>query len=186
MDRQDQSTEASAADIAAVKVFAASQMFERTYREGMALVEEAALYLDGAGREESCDLPHEVSLAYAGESMRLTTRLMQIAAWLLVKKAVREGELTPEEAVAAKYRLGAQGVCQAPRLTGSDMLPHDLLDLIERSERLYERVERLDGLLREDQNENSPLAGHLERVAMFFLENDAERRPFGRRNGPPR
>lgn len=186
MDRQDQSTKASAADIAVVKAFAASQMFERTYREGMALVEEAAVYLDGMGREDSCDLPHEASLAYAGESMRLTTRLMQIAAWLLVKKAVQEGELTPEEAVAAKYQLGAQEICQAPRLMGVDMLPQDLLDLIERSERLYEQVERLDGLLREDRDKNSPLASHLERVEMFFLENDAARRPFGRRNGPPR
>ena len=183
MDRQDQPAEAGTA---AVTLFAASQMFERTYREGMGLVEEAAVYLDGAGRDESRELAHEVSLAYAGESMRLTTRLMQIAAWLLVKKALQDGELTPEEAVAEKYRLGAKEVCQAPRLMGADRLPQDLIDLIERSERLYERVERLDGLLQEDRTEISPLAGHLERVEMFFMENDSPRRPFGRRTTPPR
>ena len=95
MDRQDQPAEAGTA---AVTLFAASQMFERTYREGMGLVEEAAVYLDGAGRDESRELAHEVSLAYAGESMRLTTRLMQIASWLLVQRAVREGDMTADAA----------------------------------------------------------------------------------------
>ena len=45
------------------------------------------------------------------------------------------------EGLAEKYRLDAKEVCQAPRLMGADRLPQDLIDLIERSERLYERVE---------------------------------------------
>ena len=45
----------------------------------------------GAGREQAKALERNDSLAYAAESMRLTTRLMQIASWLLLRRAVAEG-----------------------------------------------------------------------------------------------
>ncbi|HVV34621.1 MAG TPA: DUF1465 family protein, partial [Vitreimonas sp.] len=64
--------------------FARSELFERTFKEGMAMVEETAAYLDGPGRAASKRLSRAAALAYAGESMRLTTRLMQVASWLLV------------------------------------------------------------------------------------------------------
>ena len=62
-----------------VQDFAASELFDRTFQEGMELVEETAAYLDGAGRHESKRLSRSAALAYASESMRLTTRLMQLA-----------------------------------------------------------------------------------------------------------
>ena len=65
--------------------FARSELFERTFQEGMDLVEETAAYLDGGGRQESKLLSRNGALAYASESMRLTTRLMQVASWLLVQ-----------------------------------------------------------------------------------------------------
>jgi regulator of CtrA degradation len=72
----------------------ASGGFTTLYREGMALIEDVAAYLDGDGRAESRGLPRETSFVYATESMRLTTRLMQLASWLLLQRAVNEGELT--------------------------------------------------------------------------------------------
>src|SRR5262245_22461541 len=54
--------------------FSGSELFKRTFEEGMAMVEETATYLDGKGRAESKLLPSKAALAYAGESMRLTTR----------------------------------------------------------------------------------------------------------------
>ena len=63
---------------------AASAAFKTLFREGMSLVEDTAAYLDGPGREESRNLPRATALAYATESMRLTTRLMQVASWLLI------------------------------------------------------------------------------------------------------
>jgi len=74
---------------AVVLDFARSELFDRTFQEGMALVEETASYLDGPGRQESKSLERRLALGYAGESMRLTTRLMQVASWLLVQRAVR-------------------------------------------------------------------------------------------------
>jgi len=88
-----------------VQDFAASELFDRTFQEGMELVEETAAYLDGSGRQDSKLLSRSAALAYAGESMRLTTRLMQVASWLLVQRAVREGDMAATEACQERYRI---------------------------------------------------------------------------------
>ena len=124
-----------------IKDFAQSELFDRTFQEGMDLVEETAGYLDGSGRQESKLLSRNAALAYAAESMRLTTRLMQVASWLLVQRAVREGDMPAETAREERYRLGAEDVCRGAT---TEDLPSGLLILLDRSERLYERVRHLD------------------------------------------
>ena len=109
----------------------------------MDLVEETAGYLDGAGRQASKLLSRNAALAYAAESMRLTTRLMQVASWLLVQRAVREGDMPPDAACEERYRLAGEDVCRATG-DGADELPSTLQVLLDRSERLYERVRHLD------------------------------------------
>src|SRR6202521_3765132 len=69
-----------------------SAAFGTMFRDGMDLVEETAAYLDGTGRIEAKALDRAVSLTYATESMRLTTRLMQLALGLLLVPSVKEGE----------------------------------------------------------------------------------------------
>src|SRR6516162_6834838 len=125
-----------------VQDFASSELFDRTFREGMELVEITAAYLDGEGRRDSKLLSRSGALAYAGESMRLTTRLMQVASWLLVQRAVREGDMNPVEACQERYRLAEpadEGRGEPP-----GELPAGLLQLLDRSARLYERVLHLD------------------------------------------
>jgi len=125
-----------------IQDFARSELFQRTFQEGMDLVEETAGYLDGAGRQASKLLSRNAALAYAAESMRLTTRLMQVASWLLVQRAVREGDMPALAACEDRYRLTGEEVCRA---TGeAEGLPGELLILLDRSERLYERVRHLD------------------------------------------
>jgi regulator of CtrA degradation len=124
--------------------FAKSELFARTFQEGMDLVEETAAYLDGGGRHDSKLLSRAAALAYASESMRLTTRLMQVASWLLVQRAVREGEMAPASACEDRYRLGAEAVCMADHPAEIDELPMGLLELLDRSGKLYERVRHLD------------------------------------------
>ena len=82
-----------------------SAAFGTLFREGMDLVEETAAYLDGAGRTEAKALERSVSLTYATESMRLTTRLMQLASWLLLHRAVKEGEMTLTQANREKTKV---------------------------------------------------------------------------------
>lgn len=124
-----------------VRDFAASDLFDRTFREGMALVEETAAYLDGDGRRDSRLLGREEALLYAGESMRLTTRLMQIASWLLVQRAVREGDMDARDACDDKYRLAP---VRGDAGDNAPALPEGLLDLLARSNRLYERISHMD------------------------------------------
>lgn len=126
-----------------IQDFARSELFQRTFQEGMDLVEETAGYLDGAGRQASKLLARDAALAYAAESMRLTTRLMQVASWLLVQRAVREGDMPPDAACEERYRLAGEEVCRATG-DGDDGLPTELVLLLDRSERLYERVRHLD------------------------------------------
>ncbi len=127
-----------------IQDFARSELFQRTFQEGMDLVEETASYLDGSGRQSSKLLSRNAALAYASESMRLTTRLMQVASWLLVQRAVREGDMAPDAACEERYRLSAEEVCRAAGEAAVEDLPPELLVLLDRSERLYERVRHLD------------------------------------------
>ena len=92
------------------KRLAGSDAFRAMFREGMGLVEETANYLDGEGRRESKGLARVGSLAYATESMRLTTRLMQLASWLLLQRAVNDGELSAARAVAVVRYLADKGI----------------------------------------------------------------------------
>ena len=124
------------------ETFVQSEVFARTFKEGMSLVEETANYLDGEGRDASKQLPREVALAYAGASMRLTTQLMQIASWLLVLRAVREGEMALGEASDAKYRLTPSEASSVKFKT--EGLPPRLVALIDGAHQLYSRISRLD------------------------------------------
>jgi regulator of CtrA degradation len=153
-----------------VQDFTASELFERTFQEGMELVEETAAYLDGAGRQDSKLLSRGAALAYAGESMRLTTRLMQVASWLLVQRAVREGDMPAAEAFNDRYRLADPRPENASE--ADEELPGGLLSLLERSTRLYERVLHLDKRMYvhvADDGEHPVLAQH-ERLAAAFGE----------------
>ena len=121
-----------------------SDAFKTLFKEGMNLVEVSAAYLDGPGRAEAKTLRRAVALAYATESMRLTTRLMQVASWLLLRRAVNEGELTPTQALSEKHRvrLARQEMACAPEFLAE--LPTAFVDLCFRSMRLQARVLLLD------------------------------------------
>jgi regulator of CtrA degradation len=124
---------------------AASQNFSQLFREGMKLVEETATYLDGPGRQESKLLDRATSLAYATESMRLTTRLMQLASWLLLHRAVNEGEMSLAQ--ANKERMKVKLSSEARPEDAAMPLPDRLNDLVARSKKLQDQVRRLDATI---------------------------------------
>ena len=123
-----------------------SQAFADLFRDGMALVEETASYLDGPGRTESKNLARAAALAYATESMRLTTRLMQLASWLLLHRAVKEGEMSLAQAnkEKAKVKLAATDRHDPNNI---ELLPETLRELIARSQALQSKVRRLDATI---------------------------------------
>lgn len=150
--------------------FARSEMFHRTFADGMALVEETAAYLDGAGRRDSKLLSKNGALAYASASMRLTTRLMQIASWLLVQRAVRQGDMPAAEACQDRYRLSPDRGADDPANASSD-LPQQLLQLCDRAERLYGRISHLDRRMYREEPvlaQDHPVLSQFERLSAAF------------------
>jgi regulator of CtrA degradation len=125
---------------------ASSQAFADLFRDGMALVEQTAAYLDGPGRQESKKLGRNAALAYATESMRLTTRLMQLASWLLLHRAVKEGEMSLAQAnkEKAKVKLASAEHSDEQNIK---LLPERLRALIERSKALHRAVRRIDATM---------------------------------------
>jgi regulator of CtrA degradation len=116
------------------------------------------------------------ALAYASESMRLTTQLMQVASWLLVQRAVREGDMAPTEACEARYRIDPAGRRTAVAEEASyeaDLLPAGLTTLVERAGRLYERVVHLDRRMYCEVIEEdgvNPVVAQLDRLRAAFTE----------------
>jgi regulator of CtrA degradation len=150
--------------------FARSELFDRTFQEGMDLVEETAAYLDGGGRQDSKLLSRSAALAYASESMRLTTRLMRVASWLLVQRAVREGDMGPEAACDERYRIEGDDPEPSDAQALHD-LPHALLELLDRSGRLYDRVRHLDRRMYVEQAAEeapNPVLSQMDRLKGAF------------------
>lgn len=141
---------------------ASSPVFANLFRDGMALVEETACYLDGSGRSESKKLERSAALVYATESMRLTTRLMQLASWLLLHRAVKEGEMTLAQAhkEKSKVRLAA---CDPGDAKSIALLPPKLQELIARSTRLQADVRRLDATMHAPPSVAVAVANPVER-----------------------
>lgn len=126
----------------------ASGGFDLLYREGMGLIEEVAAYLDGDGRSDSRILGREASFLYATESMRLTTRLMQLASWLLLQRAVNEGEITKENARSEKEKVKFSATPSERGGPGYEHLPDVLRNFIDKGDRLFDRVMQYDALER--------------------------------------
>ena len=164
----DHNTQPDPGTISIAERIVASEAFKTLFRQGMTLVEDTAAYLDGPGRQESRALERQAALGYASESMRLTTRLMQLTSWLLLQRAVNEGELTREEADREHRKVRITAPEPVPG-KGAAPLPSSLSMLIERAQKLENRIMRLDDQLRLDAPsapERSPVAEQLSALKL--------------------
>jgi regulator of CtrA degradation len=154
--------------------FQASEQFDRVFSEGMGLVERSAAYLDGEGRRESKGLPNQITVLYATESMRLTTRLLELASWLLIRRALKEGEITREEAETKRARVKLQTLGRPAHTKGFSDLPPGLRDLIDASFMLHDRIVQLDRAMlapSEDASEHAhvnPVATQINALEQAF------------------
>jgi regulator of CtrA degradation len=154
--------------------FTSSEQFERVFKEGMGLVEETANYLDGPGRLDSRSLDRMGAIAYATESMRLTTRLMQLASWLLLQRAIVSGELTMEEARKEKHRINLAEIGKGESIEGGEHIPDGLKSLMDRSLHLLERVRKFDVMVQRSANFDdveqavSPISAQLDQIQRAF------------------
>ena len=170
--REQAMKEAGAIDFLAK--FTDSEHFEKTFKEGMGLVEETANYLDGEGRIDARVLDRVGAIAYATESMRLTTRLMQMASWLLLQRAIATGEMHTDEALKEKHRINLSEIGRGHDLKGAEQMPDGLKSLVARSLRLLERIKTLDSMLNrkaennDDQEDTSPVSAQINRLERAF------------------
>ena len=121
-----------------------TQSFKPLYSEGMGLVERAAEYLDGEGRAEAKKMSRLAATLYAAESMRLTTRLMQVASWLLLQRAANSGEMTRDQVASEKSKVRLDTASASAESSGWNELPADFRELVNHSLSLQTRVRGLD------------------------------------------
>ena len=124
--------------------------FNKTYEEALALMVEAKEYIEWHEKADGGLLLDLDRLRLSREAMRVTARLTQIMAWLFAQKAVFVGELTLAEAACEPYTLSGQEVCVPDDSDHGRGLPAKMVDLLDRSYRLYIRVSRLDQLVRRE------------------------------------
>jgi regulator of CtrA degradation len=142
MKMSEPSKDSKTIKLAERRVF--SQSFKPLYNEGMSLVENAAEYLDGEGRAEAKKLSRLAATLYAAESMRLTTRLMQIASWLLLQRAANSGEMSRDQVATEKAKVRLDTASAHAEATGWGELPKPFIDLVNRSLSLQALVRRMD------------------------------------------
>jgi len=117
------------------------KLIDALYVEAMVLADEARSYFDQLGRDDRMSLDPIVRVGFSCESLKVTTRLMHVIAWLLTQKAVQAGELSRAQSRMPERRVG--------EAAESDMelvakLPPSAVQLIDASRELYARVRRLD------------------------------------------
>ena len=150
-------------DMSRPQVRITSRLIDALYTEAMLLADEARAYFDEAGREERSTLQPFARVGFACESLKVTTRIMHIVAWLLTQRAIESGEIAARDGQRPERRLGNAQESD-PLVVGT--LPDSAQKLINSSADLYARVKRLDeGGLEVDapQSPARALMGRLER-----------------------
>jgi regulator of CtrA degradation len=141
------------------------KLVDSLYVEAMLLADEARAYFDEIGRNERDALAALNRVAFSCESLKVTTRLMHVIAWLLTQRAVDAGELEMDDALAPSRRLGPAPETDASVL---EAMPAQALSIIMASMELYRRVARLDSSFDLPDASGSPARRMMERLAGAF------------------
>lgn len=137
------------------------KLIDSLYVEAMLLADEARAYFDKHGRDDRMGLDPLVRVGFSCESLKVTTRLMHIIAWLLTQRALAAGELTVEQARNPERQLGEAVESDEEVL---EKLPESALDLIRSSRDLYERVRRIEEGSSSEEPPQSPARSLLSRL----------------------
>ena len=141
------------------------RLVDSLHVEAMVLADEARSYFDEAGRAEREALDPLDRVGFSCESLKVTTRLMHIIAWLLTQRAVAAGELAPRQALDPSRRLGEAPVTDPTSLAA---MPAEARSLIRASIELHRRVGRLDVAQAQQTVPVSPARVMLERLRLAF------------------
>ena len=163
--RVDEALKGGSTTVSFGERFQSSEQFDHIFKAGMALVERTAAYLDGPGRKEAKGLTGTAGVLYATESMRLTTRLLDLASWLLIRRSLKEGEITEEEAAKKRRRVKLQAFGRPAHVKGFAELPAGLRTLIDESFLLHDRIVQLDTVFNSGKDADTAVAPQANPVA---------------------
>lgn len=141
------------------------RLIDALYMDAMLLADEARAYFDEAGRAERDGLDPMTRVTFSCESLKVTTRLMHVIAWLLTQRAIDAGELTLRDALDPSRRLGEGPATELEVLMS---LPMGAQALIVASIELYRRVLRLDATQAMPPPADSPARAMQARIARAF------------------
>lgn len=141
------------------------RLIDSLYVESMLLADEARGYFDDAGRDDRDALDSLSRVIFSCESMKVTTRLMHVIAWLLTQRAVCVGELRAADALDPSRRLG-DGPETDDHIVA--VLPDAAKVLVVASMDLHRRVARFDKTQGSPKLVASPVEAMQRRLAMAF------------------
>ena len=141
------------------------RLIDTLYVDAMVLADEARGYFDQRGRADRDSLDPMARVCFSCESLKVTTRLMHVIAWLLTQRAVDAGEMAPRDALDPARRLGPAPISEPDAVEAMPMVAQGL---IEASTELYRRVARLDRAQTDEEVSASPARSMLDRLAMAF------------------
>ena len=141
------------------------RLIDSLYVEAMVLADEARAYFDEAGRADRDSMTPIERVSFSCESLKVTTRLMHIIAWLLTQRAVDAGEIPLRDALDPSRRLGTAPKSETAAI---DAMPATARTLIASSADLYRRVARLDDAQVERDAPPSPARSMLDRLSHAF------------------
>lgn len=141
------------------------RLVDSLYIEAMVLADEARTYFDQGGKHEREALSPLARVAFSCESLKVTTRLMHIIAWLLTQRAIDAQEMTLLDALDPSRRLGAPPITDDQTIAE---MPAQARALIESSIDLFRRTALLDESQAMPVPAPSPARSMQERLAVAF------------------
>jgi regulator of CtrA degradation len=127
-------------------------IIEALYSEALVLADDVRAVFALGTREPATGEDSMIRLALSTEGLKTTTRMMHILAWLLNQRAFFSGELS-ENQVRQHGTLPADRLADPKALA---VLEPETCELIAETERLHQRIARLDSAWRSGFEMASP------------------------------
>lgn len=123
------------------------RFIDRTFDEALSLLEEVRTYILYEEKADRADLPPAARVRQSLEATRMTARLTNVMAWLLLQKAAAAGEIDEHERAKEENRLGGRESCMDNDAADNEQLPERMRELLGKSLSMYVRVARLDNMM---------------------------------------
>lgn len=147
---------------------------DQLYDEALRLADESRSYFARCSKDDRAELGPVDRVLYTAESLRISTRLMHVISWSMVRKAVAVGEMTPQEAMKPQCQLDDTDLCNGSDPRSLRKLPRAVVILTHRSLNIYKRALRLQNQVLETNDGEEALAENPVASMLQSLEGRLE------------